>query len=517
MKRLLALLLLFPLGLHAQPTTDATVTIGFAAEATTLDPIKYSAGADSYGMSQMFEQLVRQIPPDWKQAAWLAESWAIAGTPDRPVIDVQLRPGVTFHNGDPLTADDFLYAYTLQRDPKESHFPHLWTAVERFEIVDPLHFRLHLSSPDGTFVVDNLRLWAVPRRYAESVGRAGFGQAPVGTGPWKFVSRRIKEELVLEAFDGYWNQAQRPRIRRLVIKTIPEDLTRAAAFRTGAVDLIDAVPVAMLGDIAAMPGVRTATLNTGNNVYINFATHLPNSPFNDIRVRQAAAHAIDLDAIIAKVLFKQGERYVELGVGTFGYDPALKPLPYDPRRARALLAEAGFSKGFEVPCYNMTTPREPNIKEFGEAVFAYLGAVGIKCRIRGLEYNAWLRTVRRNTDPNFQMEGVILAMYGHGIPGDPATAWAQTLHSYSGDGWGASAYGNDREIDALIEAQRAELDVGKREAMVRQIAHLKHDRLAGGLSLYRPLQTFAWRDRLDFKPWANPGIWHQMQEIAIRK
>jgi peptide/nickel transport system substrate-binding protein len=302
----------------------------------------------------------------------------------------------------------------------------------------------------------------------------------------------------------------------LVIKTIPEDLTRLAAFKTGAVDLIDAVPVASLEEVRRMPGVKTATLNTGNNIYFNFASDLPGSPFRDIRVRRAAAHAIDLDAIIRRVLFGQGERYVEIGAGSFGHDPEIRPIPYDPRRARELLREAGYPNGFDTPCYNMTTPREPNIKEFGEAVFAYLTAVGIRCRVRGLEYNAWLRTVRHDPDPAFRMDGIINAMYGHGIPGDPGTAWGQMLHSYTpGAGWGASSRDSDPEVDGLIAAQRAEMDPARREPIIRRIARLKHERMLGGLSMYRPLQTFAWRDKVQFIPWANPGIWHQMQQVGL--
>jgi peptide/nickel transport system substrate-binding protein len=509
-----ALLLAMASAARAQ---DTSLTVGFAAEATTLDPVKYSAGADGYGMSQMFEQLMRPVPPDWKQANWLAESWSIGGTPDRPVVDVHIRPHVLFHNGDKLTADDFQYAYEQQRDPKESHFSHLWTAVEQFEVVSPLHFRLHLREPDGTLIVDNLRLWALPRRYRESVGAEAFGRAPVGTGPWRFISRRVKEEMRLEAFDGYWNQKQRPRLHTLVIKTIPEDLTRVAALKTGAVDLIDSVPVAMLGEIRALPGLKTATLNTGNNIYFNLYTG-PGSPFRDVRVREAATLAVDVDTIIAKVLFGQAERYTEVGRDTFGYDAALRPRPYEPKRARTLLAEAGFPRGFDIPCYNMTTPREPNIKELGEAVFAYLSSVGIRCKVRGLEYNAWLITIRHNTDATRQMDGVINGMYGHGIPGDPGTAWAQTLHSYTpGGGWGASSQTEDPEIDALIEAQKREMDIPKRETILRRIARLKYDRFLGGLSIYRPLMTFAWRDRVDFTPWAMPGIWHQMQEIGLAR
>jgi peptide/nickel transport system substrate-binding protein len=152
----------------------------------------------------------------------------------------------------------------------------------------------------------------------------------------------------------------------------------------------------------------------------------------------------------------------------------------------------------------------------GEAVFAYFGAVGIRCKLRGLEYNAWLTMVRHNPDGSSNMDGIINAMYGHGLPGDPGMAWAQTLHSTEpGKGWGASSYSNDKEVDALIEQQQAEMDPVKREAIVRHIAHLKHERILGGLSAYRPLQTFAWRDKVAFVPWAMPGIWHQMQQVGF--
>ncbi len=184
----------------------------------------------------------------------------------------------------------------------------------------------------------------------------------------------------------------------LTIKFIPEDLTRVAAFKTGAVDWIDAVPPAQVEEFRHMPDVSTVTEVSGNNLYVDFPTQLPNTPFKDVRVRQAAAYAIDMDAIIKRVLFGQGQRYAEIGPDETGYDPALKPYPFDPKKARALLAEAGYPKGFDTPCYNLTTPREPNVKEMGDAVFAYLSAVGIRCKVNELEYGAWINLGRRGRE-----------------------------------------------------------------------------------------------------------------------
>ena len=377
---LAALLASITAGAAAQIPKPATgnLTIAFAAEATMLDPAKSSAGVDQYFFGQIYEQLVRP-DPSLKLVNWLAESWSVEDEGGKPVIDVHLRQGVKFHTGDTLTSDDFAFAYNRLRDNKVSKWSHLQASVEAFEIVDPYHFRIHFKQGDGSYVADNLQLWAMSKAYFDRVGDETFGNTPVGTGPWKFVSRTIKEDLKLEAFDDYWNPTQRPTVKNLTIKIIPEDLTRVAAFKTGAVDWIDSVPPSMVEEFRKMPGVTTASYVSPNNMYIAMDAIDDAVPMHDVRVRQAAAYAIDVDAIIKSVLFGQVERYAEVGKGEIGYDPDLKPYPYDPKKARALLAEAGYPRGFDIPCYNLTTQREPYQKEMGEAVFAYLSAAGIRC------------------------------------------------------------------------------------------------------------------------------------------
>lgn len=495
-----------------------TLTAAFGAESTTLDPQKAAAGVDYYMISQMFEQLVRQ-DPNRKTVNWLAESYKVNEVDGHIAIDVTLRPGVKFHNGDPLTSEDFEFSFNRARDPKVSRLPHLQASISKFEIINDLQFRLHFSEGDATYISDNLRLWAIPKKYFLSVGEEQFAQKPVGTGPWRFVSRSIKEQIKFEAFPEYWNREHRPSVKNLIIKIIPEDLTRVAALKTGSVDLIDAAPLALVAELKSNPDIRTASLNTGNNLYMQLGTHVPNSPFNDVRVRKAAAHAMDMDAIVKSVLFGQAVRYTQLGEGEAGYDPALKPYAYDPKKARELLAEAGYPRGFDTACYNLTTPREPNIKEYGEAVFAYFAAVGIRCRVIGLEYSAWLTTKRRwpADSPVKSMEGIISDMYGHGgLPGDPGTAWQATLHSFEpGTGFGVSSYSNDKEVDALIQQQRREMNREKRLEILKKIALLKNERVLGGITTYRPLSTFAWRSNVKFTPWASPAYWHQLQEVGF--
>ena len=327
----------------------------------------------------------------------------------------------------------------------------------------------------------------------------------------------MKEEIKFEAFDDYWNKEHRPKIKNLTIKVIPEDLTRVAAFKTGAVDWVDAVPPSMVEEFKKMPGVKTMTVVTGNNLYIDFDTDNPKSPFHDVRVRQAAAHAIDVDAIIKGVLFGQGERYAEVGKGSVGYDPDLKPLPYDPKKARELLRQAGFPNGFDTPCYNLTTPREPNVKEMGEAVFAYLTQSGIRCRVQGLEYGAWLNLGRRGRNAPPEMDGVMSWMWSQNLPGDPGTAWAGHLHSFvAGKGWGSYSQTNDAQADQMVEELKLTMDPEKRAALIKKIAKYKRDNVLGGFTTYRPMVTFAWRDKVEFKGWPYPGYWRGMQEVSLK-
>ena len=183
---------------HAQEGPKDTITVGFATESTTLDPSRAAAGADYYFIGQMFEQLVRR-GPDNQRVNWLAESYSVDKNNGKPIIDVHLRKGVKFHNGDPLTAEDFEFSFNRQRDPKISRIAHLQAAVERFEIVDPYHFRLHFSEGDATYDTDSLRLWALPKKYFQQVGEEGFVARPVGTGPWKFVARNVKTDIKFDS------------------------------------------------------------------------------------------------------------------------------------------------------------------------------------------------------------------------------------------------------------------------------------------------------------------------------
>lgn len=489
-------------------TNDDHFVIAFGAEPTQLDPTRTSAGVDAYFMSLFYEQLLAN-DPNLERVNWLAEDWRVGERDGLPFISVKLREGVRFHDGSEMTAADLAYAYKRTSDPISRTAGRL-RYVETVNVLDRYRFEMVLNTPDAALIPGFLVLTAISEAHYKKHGDDGVQQFPLGTGPYKFVSRKPREELVIERFDDYWRDGPGNRPKRLTIKIIPEDTTRVAAFKTGAVDWIDAVPPAQIESIRKMPGVKMASRPAPNNMYININAEQPRHPLSNVKVRQAIAHAVDFDAIIEYILYKQGIRTAQLAPGSTGYDPALEPYAYDPDRARELLAEAGYARGINVPCYNLTTPREPYMKEMGEAMFAYMGVVGIRCRIVQLEYGAWINLARVGVRP--YMDGILSTMWGQGLPGNPTEAWGGHVHS-SGDGWGTYSYHKDPELDVMIRAIRTTMDEQQHVELIKKVARIRHERVAGGIPTYRPLITFAWRDTIEFNPWPQ-AFWRSMLEIG---
>ena len=492
------------------PISAETVTVAFAAEPVQIDPTRSTAGVDQYFTTLFYEQLLMR-DPDLNQVNALAEHWEIIENEGTTEIHVRIRQDVKFHNGQELTTRDFEYSFKRLRDPLSGARNSL-RYVDRFEIIDDYNFKLTLSQADGAIVSLNLILTAIPRDYFERVGDAGVQLHPIGTGPWKFVSRKPREEIVVERFEDYWDKGARSEVQRLVIKIIPEDTTRVAALKTGAVDWIDAVPPALVDNLKAISDIEVVSRPAPNNLFLHINAIDANSPFRKVKVRQAIAHAIDVDAIVKYILHGQGIRTVQLAPGTLGYDPDLEPYSYDPDEARRLLDDAGYPAGISTPCYNLTTPREPHFKEVGETMFAYLNEVGIRCRIVQLEYGAWINVARRNSRPH--MDGLLNGMWGQGLPGDPTDAFGGHLHS-EGDGWGTYSYFSDALFDMAIEELRTVIDEQKRADMIRGITRRKHEQVAGGFPTYRPLVSIAWRNTLTFKPWPQ-AFWRSMRQISIQ-
>ena len=403
--------------------------------------------------------LVKPMPGN-PMAPSLAESWK--GTPDGLTYTFTLRRGAKFHNGEPVTASDVKFSFERYRGTSSKVFKERVAGVD---VVDPLTVRIRLKQPWPDFMTffgtpATGAAWIVPKKYVESVGDDGFKKAPVGAGPYKFVSFNPGVELVLEAFDGYWRKA--PSVKRLVFKSIPDDSTRLAMLKRGEADIVYSLRGVLGEEVKKTPGLAFKPTLTTFTEWILFTEQWnPKSPWADKRVRLAANLAVDRQAI------NQAE-YLGAGRPTFSIIPrgmdfywAPPTYAYDPAKAKALLAEAGYPNGFDGGAISSDMVYAPII----EVAANYLQTVGIRVTVRALERAAF---VKENGEKKLRP----LVRTASAASGNAATRIEAFVISE-----GAFAYGGYPDIDGLFREQATEMDRKKREATLHKIQQLMHERI----------------------------------------
>jgi peptide/nickel transport system substrate-binding protein len=347
--------------------------------------------------------------------------------------------------------------------------------VARLEIVDPYRIRFRLKERWPDFLVFYATpatgaAWIVPKKYVEQVGDEGFKKAPVGAGPYRLVSSNPGVETVLEAHEGYWRKA--PSVKRLVFRVITDDTTRLAMLKRGEVDIAYSLRGPLGQEVRRTPGLTLGSTLTAATSWIDFTTEQwdPNSPWHDRRVRLAASLAIDRKTVSqAETLgFSRASSSIVPAGYEFAWSPP--PIPYDPDRAKKLLAEAGYPNGFDAGDYTC----DRRFTDLGEAVINDLKAVGIRTRLRPLEPAAYIGQWRGKTVRQ-------LLQASNGGFGNAATRIERDVVSR-----GAFAYGSYPEIDDLFVQQARETDFKKREALLHQIQKIAYDRV-----MFVPIWEFA--------------------------
>jgi peptide/nickel transport system substrate-binding protein len=446
----------------AQSKPEGQLTIAFD---TTIAPA-YFDPAETTGLAAPFvflyalhDALVKPLAGNY-MAPCLAESWT--ESPDGLVYEFTLRQGVQFHNGDPFTAEDVHFSF---RRYKGTSAKLLHDKVKAVEVLDAhrLRFVLHAPWPDFlTFYATPATgaAWIVPKKYLDQVGDDGFKHHPIGLGPYRFVRSDPGAELVLEANARYWRQT--PSIQRIIFKGVPERPTRLAMLKTGEADLA----TFMIGDegtaVKGDPKLRLGVISAPVTWWLEFPEQwAPTSPWHDRRVRLAANLAIDKYALLEVERLGLGRPTGSIIPHALEFALSLEPFPYDPAQARRLLAEAGYPNGFEA---GDLTPLPPFVT-MGEAVGTYLGAVGIRTKLRTMERAAFLSAWREK-----KLQGLILN--GSGALGNAATRVETFVISTA-----PYAYGGYPDIDALFQQQAVERQPGKREALLHQMQRLMQERV----------------------------------------
>jgi peptide/nickel transport system substrate-binding protein len=457
----LVLILLWALDAPAQGKPEGTMTwaLHVTIAPTWLDPAETPGVITPFiFLYTLHDALIKPMPGDL-MAPCLAESWSVS--PDGLVYAFKLRQGLTFHNGDPLAAEDVQFSFERYKGAAAKE---LQGKVREVKVTGPHAIEFHLKEPWPDFLTfyatpASGAAWIVPKKYVQAVGDEGFKQHPVGLGPYKFVSHTPGVELVLEAFEGYWRKV--PHVQRLVYKSVPEETTRLSMLKNGEADVAYLLQGPLAEEAKADPRLTLAPVYPPNATWINFVEQWDaKSPWHDVRVRQAANHAIDHQALNEAETLGLSKLTGSIIPRAMEFALPIDPPRYDPERAKKLLAEAGYARGFEA---GDLTPLPPYFS-LAEGVANYLGAVGIKVRVRTMERAAFLGDWRAK-----KLRGLVLALSG--AYGNAATR----IEAFVA-GNGAFAYGSYQDIDDLFRQQAVELDPQKRQALLQQIQRLVHDK-----------------------------------------
>jgi peptide/nickel transport system substrate-binding protein len=451
------------------PAGQMTLAHGISIVPRWFDP------AESEGLVTPFifyyaihDALVKPMPGN-AMAPCLAESWSASA--DGLTYDFVLRKGARFHNGDPVTAEDVKFSFERYRGASART---LKEHVATVEIVDPQRVRFRLKRPWPDFMTfygspATGAAWIVPKKYLDKVGEDGFKKAPVGAGPYKVSSFKPGVELVLEANEQFWRKT--PSVKTLVVRSVSDEATRLAMLKRGEADIAYVFRGALAEELKRTPGLTLKPYYLPLTMWYVFTEQWdPKSPWADRRVRLAANLAIDRQAVNQAETLGLSKPTATIIPQNFEFAWAAPLHPFDPKRARQLLAEAGYANGFDAGTMTLDVANA----SFGEAVASYLGAVGIRVKMRSMERGAFfkeyadkrLRQIIQSTSAAF---------------GNAATRLDAFVASD-----GLFAYGTYPDIEELMRKQVWEMDRGKREALLHRIQQLIHDKV-----MYAPLLEIA--------------------------
>ena len=468
----------------ARAAPEGRVAIAQGVDATALDP-NWHVETPTGNICRQFYETLFDRDAKLKIVPRLATGFERVS---ENVWRIKLRKGVKFHNGEPFDARSVKFSLEQIKKPEyASRQAPFFTWLDRVEIVDPHTVEIHTNQPYP--VVIELLAWLgsmLPPQLAAEKGIDWFKTHAVGTGPYTFVRWAKGEEVVGEANPDYWGGA--PAIKTVVFRPIPENTTRVAALQTGEVDLIVNVPPHMLKLVEGDARLRVGRVPSARFITVFLDTRYADSPLKDKRVRQAINHAVNVDGIIASVMEGQGTRIAGLLTPMhFGYDPAVKPRETDRRKAKQLLAEAGYPDGFTI---NFDAPdgRYVNDKQVAEAIAGELAKVGIKVNLNVQEWGNYIGKIVTHKAGPMWLIGWGNAMF------DADNTYTPLVHSSA-----LLSYTNDPELDRLIDAARSTFDPARRQALYRDVALRLNDE-ANYLFLYQQTDLYGINNRLLWEP-----------------
>ncbi len=441
------------------PAKEKVLVYARGSDSISLDPALVDDGESAKVMNNLYDNLVRYKKGSTDVEPALATTWEHSN--DGKVWTFHLRKGVKFHDGGDFNADAVVFSFTRQMKPNATDDmpyagftfdPAVWDKVEK---VDDYTVRITLKTPYAPFLRNLAMGLAAPiiSPTAFQKDPKGFGQHPVGTGPFMFEKWDKEQQIVLKAFDQYWGG--RPAVDKVIFKVTKENTVRADELIAGQVDMIDGVAPQDLDRLKASKDIRVL-MGPGMNInYIGF--RVDRKPFNNPDVRQAVSMAFNREAAI-KALYKDVGALANgpLPPGLSGYDPSLKPYAYNPDEAKKLLEKAGYSPSnplkFDLYAYTNPRPYNPAGDKLAEALKADLAKIGVEMKIVSNPWKEHKQAVQKDKKGEAYLFGWI------GDNGDPDNFLFVHFHSSQiGAGLNNMFYKND-QVDKLLADAAQELN-----------------------------------------------------------
>jgi len=477
----------------AAPAAELVAAKG--TDVTSFDP-GINPTPDAQQVITMIYDTLIQRDDNMQLKPGLAVSWRNV---DPLTWQIKLRSGVKFHNGEPFDARSVKFTLERLSTPGDKAGGHVmfssFGGIERVDAVDPLTVNIRTKRPDPVLparLAQTFGAQMIPAEYTAKVGYPGLAKNPVGTGPYKLVRWLKDDRTILEANKDYWGGA--PAIERVVWRVIPDDLARVSALEAGEVQVIVRVPPDQVPVIEKRGGLRVErVLGNVTNVFTVCGIKKDTGPLADKRMRQAIAYSIDQKSIIDN-LFRG--LAAPLGQGApstdFGFNPAIKPYPYDPAKAKALLGELGY-KGEEV-LVRSASGYIVNDVAVVNATTEMLRKAGINARAEIVDIQTRLEMIKNGNvtglllinpqGTNFDTDGVVWRLMGPG--GILAVHWKGS--------------DPDQEFYRLMEEARYTVDQKKRQQDYYRAAEIFADELPW-IPVFQDVATFGVSAKVkNFKP-----------------
>ncbi len=479
------------------------IVVGFGAEPRTMLAVTIVDWTTNNMLEHIYDRLLDRDAKTFKPKPMLAESWRIVND---TTWEFKLRRGVKFHNGEPFTAHSVKATIDYALDPaNKSHYATAayWGLVKEAQVLDDFTVRFVTSKPWPT-LVDSAALTnslIMPAKALKELGPQKLAEKPIGTGPFRFVEWKRDDRLVLERNPDYW---QGPAdASRVTFRFIPEFSARMAALLSGEIDIMKDVPPHA---VEAIEKSGRATLRATVSSRINYLAlvNLKPGPMQDLRVRRAMNHAVDVEELIKQVLKGRASRMCgPLAPANVDYSPA-ECYKYDPARAQALFKEAGVDPTKLSLTLDTPSGRYPLDKDVSLAIAAQLQRLGIKTNVVVNEWGTHLDKIKnRNTGDMFFL-GWGPALYGE------ATMYPLFLADQT-----YSSYGNNKTLDEKIARAQTLLEPKARAAAYAELQRLVRDE-APWVFLWQQHDLYGVTSQIEWAPRADEKVWMYDAKVTPR-